>query len=393
MAERRRGARPIRRRRKKFRRSSAPSGRAPPLRSGRGNSCQLQSAHRAGGRGELVGFDAHALEHRNVEVGQRVIVGLAECVMLAMPETAARKNRGHIETRVGVGVAEVGTVKHHRAIEERVFGFAHGFQVGEQFGEELHVPLVDGGELGAFLLGFSVVREVVVTVGDGLIGNVEGGRTDAVEHERDGAGRIRLEGEAREIVHDFNLLHVRGGIGGIDRDGCLDNGFWFRFPTARGLEAVLEIAHAREILVEAVAVAGGDPAGEFAGLAGNRIEDAATVIELAQLRLHLLGRALEKKLFEHLGGLVFGRDGDAGAGPRKAARAGVDGERERGKTREGTDLLGDVLVERDGVAKRTATRMRRGRKETYIGGVPAIDVGVRDPAKNTEIGAMVLKIF
>jgi hypothetical protein len=62
-----------------------------------------------------------------------------------------------------------------------------------------------------------------------------------------------------------------------------------------------------------------------------RVEDAATRIEPAELGGDLLGRALQEELLEDVRGLVLGRDGDAGAGPREAARAGVDAEGERGK--------------------------------------------------------------
>ena len=35
-----------------------------------------------------------------------------------MPETAAGEEDGHVRGRVGVGVAEVGAVEHHGAVEQ-----------------------------------------------------------------------------------------------------------------------------------------------------------------------------------------------------------------------------------------------------------------------------------
>ena len=71
--------------------------------------------------------------------------------------------------------------------------------------------------------------------------------------------------------------------------------------------------------------------------------------------------------------------------------ARVDGERERGEAGEHADLLGDVLVERDGIAKRAAARMRRGGEETDVRRVPAIHVRMRDAAEHGEVIAVRLE--
>ena len=52
------------------------------------------------------------------------------------------------------------------------------------------------------------------------------------------------------------------------------------------------------------------------------------------------------------------------------------------------DLFGDVLVEGDGIAKRTTAGMRRGGEETDVRRVAAIDVRMGDAAENAEIVAM-----
>ena len=177
------------------------------------------------------------------------------------------------------------------------------------------MPLVDRDELGAFLFGFPVVGKVVVAVGDRLVGNLECRGAHAVEHQGNRAGGVGLDGEPRQVIHDFDLRHVGGGIRGIDGHGRLNHGLGLGFPTARGLQPVLQIAHAREVLVESVAIARRHAALEFTGLAGHGVQNTATVVELTELGFYLLGGTLEKELLENLGGLVLGRDRDAGAGP------------------------------------------------------------------------------
>ena len=57
-------------------------------------------------------------------------------------------------------------------------------------------------------------------------------------------------------------------------------------------------------------------------MVGDGVENAAAGVELADLRLDLLGRALEEELFENFRGLVFRRNRDARTGAGKAAAAG-----------------------------------------------------------------------
>ena len=164
----------------------------------------------------------------------------------------------------------------------------------------------------------------------------------------------------------FTLSMYCAGLAGLDRRGDAHDRLGFALPVARLLEAVLEVADAGEILVETAAVARADVAFELLRLVGDRVEDAASGVEPVDLRLDLLGRALQEELVENVGRLLFRRDGDAGARPREAAGRAVDGERERREPRERADALGDVLVERDGVAERAAGRVRRGGEEADV---------------------------
>src|SRR5215204_127369 len=72
--------------------------------------------------------------------------------------------------------------------------------------------------------------------------------------------------------------------GGIDRLADLDHWLRLVFPTARGLEATLEIAHAGKVLIEPVAIAGTDFALQIFRLVSNGVENASASIEFANLR-------------------------------------------------------------------------------------------------------------
>src|SRR2546430_2461601 len=57
------------------------------------------------------------------------------------------------------------------------------------------------------------------------------------------------------------------------------------------------------------------------------------------------------------------------------------------------DSFADVLIERNGIVETAAARMRRGREETIISRMTAIDIRMGDAAENGEIAAMLLQDF
>src|ERR1700687_2415253 len=57
------------------------------------------------------------------------------------------------------------------------------------------------------------------------------------------------------------------------------------------------------------------------------------------------------------------------------------------------DALGDILVERDGVAKAAAARMRRGGEEAIVRGMSAIDVRMRNAAEDGEVVAVFFEVL
>ena len=71
-----------------------------------------------------------------------------------------------------------------------------------------------------------------------------------------------------------------------------DDGLGFALPNRAKLQALFEIAHAGEILIEPVAVARADVALQFLGLVGHGVEDAPPGVQLADLRLRPPRRCL-----------------------------------------------------------------------------------------------------
>ena len=73
-------------------------------------------------------LDPHPLEHRDEQVRQRIIAAAVEGQVLAVPEAAAGEERRQVRRRVRVGVAEVGAVQDHRAVQQRLAAFPGGLQ-------------------------------------------------------------------------------------------------------------------------------------------------------------------------------------------------------------------------------------------------------------------------
>ena len=63
-------------------------------------SHHLQPAERSLTGRELIGFNAEALEHRDEEVGQWVVVLLVEGEVLSVLEAAAREQGGEVHVAV-----------------------------------------------------------------------------------------------------------------------------------------------------------------------------------------------------------------------------------------------------------------------------------------------------
>src|SRR6266404_3714500 len=90
-------------------------------------SHQILATHRARSGSELVCLNPHSLEHRNKEIRQWIVMVLVEREMLAVLEAASGDYRGQIGSDMGVGVAEICSIKDHGALEQGVTIFTHGF--------------------------------------------------------------------------------------------------------------------------------------------------------------------------------------------------------------------------------------------------------------------------
>ena len=101
---------------------------------------------------------------------------------------------------------------------------------------------------------------------------------DAVEQERDRTGGIRLERQARHVVHEFDLLHVFARAGRVERNGGTDVRFGFVFPFARHGHALFELAHAGEILIETFPIPRPHVSLQIFGLVCHHIENALSEI-------------------------------------------------------------------------------------------------------------------
>ena len=313
-----------------------------------------------------------------------------------MLEAAAHEQGRQVRRRMGAGVAEIAAVQDHRAVQQGLAVFLGGLQVGHQLGEQRHVHAVDLLELLELLGGAAVVRKAVVTVGGRVdVVDVEGRGVDAVQHQGDGARGVGLEAEAGHVVHQADLVHVLLGAARVERGRRGRHRARLALPLLGHLHALLELADAGEILVEAVAVARAHRAAELAGLAAHGVQDALAELETAFLRLHFGLGAAHEHLAEDLGGALFGRDHHAAGGPGKTAGAprAIDAEGHRREAREVADALGHELVEGDRVAETAAARMRSRGQEAVVGRVTAVDVRMGDAGEDAEVVAMRLEQF
>src|SRR5437016_389121 len=108
----------------------------------------MSRGRRWGGYRRRKGWKSVGIRAFFERMGKRVVVLAVEGEVLAVPESAAGKECGKIRGDVGVGVAEIRSVQNHRAIEQRVGFFLDAVEFREEIVEQLHVPLVNGLELG-----------------------------------------------------------------------------------------------------------------------------------------------------------------------------------------------------------------------------------------------------
>ena len=189
----------------------------------------------------------------------------------------------------------------------------------------------------------------------------------------------------------FTLAMYCAGSGRVDRHGALTTGFGLR---SQPFDACSRCSRSRT-LVKYWSSRSRSRAPtlrlQILGLPGDRVQDAPPSVELADLRVDLRRAPLQEQLLEHPARFVLRRNRHARAGPRQAARAPVDRQRQRREPRQHPDPLGDVLVERNRVAERAAARMRRRGQEADVRRMAAIHVRVRHAAEHGEVVAVLLQ--
>ena len=78
----------------------------------------LKAAQGACARGEPVDFESQTLQQADVQVRQRVVVPLVECQVLAVFESAARQQNGHVAVIVVGGVPQITGEEDRGLIEQ-----------------------------------------------------------------------------------------------------------------------------------------------------------------------------------------------------------------------------------------------------------------------------------
>src|ERR1700694_1693405 len=108
--------------------------------------------------------------------------------MLTMLESAASQDDGHVCSGVLVGIAKITPVEHHTPSQKGFTAVLNSFQLAQQLGEQFHVPHVDCRKLRQLALILTMMRQVVIAVGNLDTVNIDRGRVRAVEEKSDQAG-------------------------------------------------------------------------------------------------------------------------------------------------------------------------------------------------------------
>ena len=142
-------------------------------------------------------------------------------------------------------------------------------------------------------------------------------------------------------------------------------------------ELRFEFAHAREVLIEPVAVGGADILLEFLRAVADEVEQAAPGLEVREALVNLLGLALHEHFLVERRGAALGRNADAASRVRHALPAlGTDEHDERGEARDEAESLGDELIERDAALESGRAGVRRRGEECFLGFVRTVHIGV-----------------
>lgn len=256
-----------------------------------------QATHRACRGRELLGFHAEVLQHREIEVWQRVIVGAAEGEVLTVFITPTTEEHRHVAIVVRRGVSEIGRQNYHGVINQ-----VRALELAEKIAPAIDSGLLDDGKLFELLTALTVVGKRVV----GFVDAFEGSHRVAGTVKRDKAGRVGLESHEDGIEEG---AHNVGRVVTIRTGGSLaDLGFWLVDQVFVGLKAQLQLTHRREPFIELLAVPRADLTLERFGLRTNNVHDRFSAA--GDITLPLLGvrGIIDKKSRKKFAGVVDSRN-------------------------------------------------------------------------------------
>ena len=114
----------------------------------------------------MVRFNPEPSKHRHEQIRQWIVPFPIKRQMLAMAETPAGKEGRKIGGHVGVGIPQIRSVENHGSIQERFTVLTDVTKPREELSQELHMPLINGFELGELGGRFSVMGQTMVAVCD-----------------------------------------------------------------------------------------------------------------------------------------------------------------------------------------------------------------------------------
>ncbi len=191
------------------------------------------------------------LQHRHKEIAQRLVVVGLEGVMLAVVEAATGEDDGEVCVVVLVGVAHVAAEEHHRAVEQAGFVFTFRGKAFDQFAQQHHLLAVGVFELFHFGRSLAMMTEAVVAFrGVFAIVNLERGRGKSIDHERDDARGVGLEGQLRHGEHEIELFKDQLLVLDVRGLRPRGDGLGLQFPLTRREQPLLHLAHGGEVLIE-----------------------------------------------------------------------------------------------------------------------------------------------
>src|SRR5579883_3422890 len=257
-------------------------GRSPPRFLGDWRRSPIEPRQSSGAVAVSIDCNAHAVEHREVQVVERLLIVFQVPAGLDRAAAPAGQEDGQVVVVVAVAVADPAAVNDHDMVQQGSAGLAGRRELPQQVGDLLDVETVDGLDLLVLGLVAAVVREVVMSIRDveervaavaGLVG----------KHEGRDPGEVSLVGQRQEIEHQPDVFpQVLGDAAGSCHPGV---GPGFRGGFRRG-DPQLDLPDRAEILIDLAAVVPAQAIAELPGVLQDEIEHAP----LVPLLLEPLGR-------------------------------------------------------------------------------------------------------